>query len=503
MFPAKWMAGSALAVVLAGAGTAQADVVISKKATVNMSCAGGVCSPTATSAVLNATDLTNMLASGDVTVITGRGATNIVVKDGFSWTSTSRLTLDAMQSVEFDKPVSAAGSGAVTITTNDGGSGGDLLFDGKGNLTFWDLSSNLIVNGNSYTLAGNIQTLAADIGANPSGFYALANDYDASVDGTYSSAPITTEFDGTFEGMGHKIERLTIAASGANLGLFAIARGVLRDVRVLDASISGDTDSAGVLLSGGIPVQIVNCTATGNITLSGNSAAGGLVSGADGDISRSNAAVKISIAGAARAGGLVGYTGGVGLSISFSSATGNLSGGDNSVTGGLVGSFGTPTSKIDQSYASGSVTGGESSQVGGLIGTGGGGTLTNAYATGAVKGGKTADVGGFAGEIGSLTLQFSYSTGPVKGGQRNISRGGFVRSTLGGDQLADDYWDKETSGQNQGFGKCRDPNCGRAVHGLTTEEFQSGLPQGFDPSIWGEKKSINGGFPYLLGIPPR
>src|SRR5947199_10127895 len=106
MASAKWMmAGSALAAVLAGAGAANADVVISSKATANMSCSAGVCSPRAAKAVLNANDLTNMLLGGDVKVTTGSGATNIVVKDGFSWTATSRLTPDALESVEFDKPV--------------------------------------------------------------------------------------------------------------------------------------------------------------------------------------------------------------------------------------------------------------------------------------------------------------------------------------------------------------------------------------------------------------
>ena len=107
-------------------------------------------------AVLNATDLANMLASGDVKVTTGSGATNIVVKYSVGWTSTSRLTLDAIQSVEIDKPVMVTGTGAVTVTTNDGGKNGDLIFGEKGNVTFWDLASSLIVNGNSYTLVGDI-----------------------------------------------------------------------------------------------------------------------------------------------------------------------------------------------------------------------------------------------------------------------------------------------------------------------------------------------------------
>ena len=113
------------------------------------------------------------------------------------------------------------GTGAVTVTTNDGGKDGDLIFGDKGNVTFWDLASSLIVNGNSYTLVGNIATLASDIASNPSGFYALANDYDASVDGTYSSAPVTTTFNGTFEGLGHPDRALRSTRPTSLVGLFA------------------------------------------------------------------------------------------------------------------------------------------------------------------------------------------------------------------------------------------------------------------------------------------
>lgn len=75
----------------------------------------------------------------------------------------------------------------------------------------------------------------------------------------------------------------------------------------------------------------------------------------------------------------------------------------------------------------------------------------------------------------------------------------------GDDDLGSDYWDMDTSGKGQGkgFGNCQDNGCRRSVKGLTTEEFQSGLPDGFDPNIWGENASINGGFPYLIALPPQ
>src|SRR5580698_837340 len=90
---------------------ASADVVISSGATKNMSCSAGVCTPTAAKAVLNATDLANMLAAGDVTVATGAGAVTIAVDAPFSWTSASRLTLEAQESVNVSAVMAAAGPG--------------------------------------------------------------------------------------------------------------------------------------------------------------------------------------------------------------------------------------------------------------------------------------------------------------------------------------------------------------------------------------------------------
>src|SRR5262245_20308673 len=89
-----------LAAMLAAAATsAQASVQISSKPTHNMNCAGGICTPTAKNADLNATDLANMLASGDVKIVTGAGAVTITVSQSFSWTSSHRLTLDAHDTV--------------------------------------------------------------------------------------------------------------------------------------------------------------------------------------------------------------------------------------------------------------------------------------------------------------------------------------------------------------------------------------------------------------------
>jgi hypothetical protein len=55
---------------IALSGPAHAAVVISTAATQNMNCAGGTCTPTATKAVLNASDLESYLSQfGNVRVI--------------------------------------------------------------------------------------------------------------------------------------------------------------------------------------------------------------------------------------------------------------------------------------------------------------------------------------------------------------------------------------------------------------------------------------------------
>jgi hypothetical protein len=81
---------------------AHADVEISSAATSNMDCSNGICAPTAKHAVLNAGDLENMLASGNVELTTtgsGVQADNIVVDTALSWPDSSALTLDAYQTV--------------------------------------------------------------------------------------------------------------------------------------------------------------------------------------------------------------------------------------------------------------------------------------------------------------------------------------------------------------------------------------------------------------------
>jgi hypothetical protein len=188
------------------------------------------------------------------------------------------------------------------------------------------------------------------------------------------------------------------------------------------------------------------------------------------------------------AGGLVGN----GTNVSMSYATGSVTGSDGAAVGGLAG----VAEHVDQSYATGAVIGGSSGAwAGGFVGTGS--IITNSYSTGPVRvGSLKSDVGGFAG-VGQ-GIKASYSLGQVNAAGGSAV-GGFVGKSVGrGNQ--EDYWDTETSGQVQGCG--RGGNCS-GLTGLTTAELKSGLPAGFDSKVWGQDLNTNGGFPYLLTLPPN
>jgi len=164
-------------------------VEISKKPTQNMAFSNGVYSATADGAMLNVHDLESVLASGNVEVTTGNGSGgdekgDLHIDAALTWVNTTTLTLDAYHSIFVTQPIADAGTGALTLTTNDGGSGGIFNYGPNGSIAIWNLTNVLTIDGAVYTLVGDIHTLASAIAAKPAGFYALANPYDAKKDGT-------------------------------------------------------------------------------------------------------------------------------------------------------------------------------------------------------------------------------------------------------------------------------------------------------------------------------
>ena len=435
----------------------------------------------------------------------GKKAADIRVSAPISWVSSFGLTLDAYHSITVDKSISDSGSGSLSLVTDDGGTGGVLLFGAKGNVTFLGTSNALTINGGAYTLETSIATLAAAVAANPSGNFALINDYDASVDGTYTSSPISTLFAGTFDGLGHTISNLSISVTKGNpVGFFAEADigGNINHVtlahvdvqapqkRALVGGIAGD--SSGLLLGDHVSGHIAG----------GDGSIGG-ISGAGGAIEYASSSASVTSAGGT-AGSLNGESG----KIFDSFATGKVS-----VTGaGSAGGLSGYPSSIFNSYATGTATAEATARAGvsvgglaGVVGDGGGTVLGNSYATGDVvskaRAGTRAYIGGLIGyDVGGIAT--SYSTGHVRAHAGAYS-GGLVGYVQQQGTFAATDWDTDTSGitnLSQGAGY---PSSEGGISGLTTAQFQSGLPSGFDPTVWAEDPSINNGLPYLIDNPPR
>ena len=307
--------GTSVAALILHMLAAHASVEISAAPTSNMNCSAGVCSPTAKDAVLNVTDLAAMLSSTDTTVKTGAGAVTIGIVSSLAWASSHRLTLDASLNVNIKAQVMVEGTAGLTIVTNDGGTGGDLMFYPGGKIDFWDANSSLVINSNQYVL-NDIQGLASAIAAKPTGYFSLARDYDAAPDGTYLGAPISRYFNGTFEGLGHAIANISIdAARSYSVGLFSEAGAdcLLRDIRLTNiltrATHNGHRQEHNLVgaLAGISSGSIINASVDGNVVVNAsNYSVGGLVGISWGVIRKSHSTVDITSPMRSRVGGLVG-----------------------------------------------------------------------------------------------------------------------------------------------------------------------------------------------------
>ncbi|WP_426701625.1 YDG domain-containing protein [Rhodanobacter sp. Col0626] len=298
--------------------------------------------------------------------------------------------------------------------------------------------------------------------------YTLANDIDASAtDGSSSAgahdvwmgssfAPIGGwgRFGGNFDGLGHKIDRLTINRPDTDyVGLFgAISNSRLINVGLTNVTIIGNSDVGGLvgLATASIidNAYVEGGTVSGATLSSQNRDVGGLAGGFSGTIDHSHATVDVS--GYGLVGGLVGQLGRFNDSGGFTSylrnsyatgkvnakttggglagataaylynvyATGDVAGGGyyaGAYLGGLIGEMTAPdvadasnSSYLFGAYATGNVTSTEAnakgSYVGGLVGwavcsyCG----LDSVFATGNVTG--SFNVGGLFGDVSGTTI---------------------------------------------------------------------------------------------------
>jgi hypothetical protein len=488
-------AALAIAAAAFSATGAYASLTISTAPTKNVACSSSQCTQVRgarADAFLNVTQLENMLALSSVSVA---GLNYVIVDAPITWVSSNTLALQG--SLKINKPITVEGAGGLLL-----GGPPSFVMGPKGKITFWSTSSSFIFGpkGESYTLVNSIAALASAVAGNVAGNYALANDYDASADGTYASSPIPY-FRGNFIGLNHTISNLSIAdkVPGHQVGLFGSTADTISFLNLRKIHVSGANDSQVGGIAGSWGYDDYDGVYTGYAS---NVSVEGVVSTGKGTNSGGWGAV---------AGEIVGVNDGA---VFNSFASGSVRGGKNSILGGAIGEdtqigsaqtiYSTASVTLFSGDCKGCVVGGPLNSAGGLVGVNYGG-FDAAYATGAVTGGASSNLGslvGFNASIYSGVVASSYSTGAVTGGLGS-SIGGSIGFNQTIDAFNDIYWDTTTSGisdPSRGVGNVSNAS---GVTGMTTAQLKSGLPAGFPANFWREKHAINGGLPYLLAIPPK
>ncbi|MDO8262573.1 MAG: GLUG motif-containing protein [Gallionella sp.] len=356
--------------------------------------------------------ITNSYSTGKVT-----GSVNV---GGLVGTNSGTITDSYWDITTSGQATSAGGTGLTTtqMMTQASYTGFDFtntwwMIDGNTRPFLRSEWSTNITNAHQLQLAGmDATTLAAT--------YTLKNDIDLApalaAGGMWSSSgfvPIgnaTTNFTGTFDGLGHTISNLTINRPATiDIGLFGVtgAGSAISNVGLDLASVTG-YDRVGALV-GNANGGITNSYASGNVT------------------------------GRYWVGGLVGI---VNATITDVYSTGTVSG--QSSVGGLAGSSGFST--ISSSYSASNVNAtGVAQSVGGFVGDATWSTISNSYSTGSVVG--SSSVGGFAGGMqsgGNGSISNSYSIGAVTG---TTNVGGFAGINAGSGAITNSFWDIATSGQ--------------------------------------------------------
>ena len=358
---------------------------------------GGDITGAALGAALGTGAVTIQTAAGSVactgaTCGAGNAAGNgdIFVNDAVSWSS-HLLTLSAYRNIAIKANLNGSGTASLALEYGQGAvnagntstytlrNGAQVSLPAGSNF-----SAKLGSDGatNAYTVItslgtsasssdGTLQGMVGALGGN----YALGANIAASTTNTWNAGagftPVGTSvsnFTGIFDGLGHTVTGLTISRAGTDYqGLFGYTTGTLRNVGLVNSSISG-LNGVGALagLSGG---AILYSYADGGSVTGANNAVGGLAGGGAGSISYSYANVSVS--------------------------------GGNTATGGLAGVAGV----VSNSYATGSVHG-VTDSVGGLLGQANG-NISNSYATGAVSG-SASHIGGLVGQVGAITTSNSY-----------------------------------------------------------------------------------------------
>jgi hypothetical protein len=286
--------------------------------------------------------------TASLALLYGQDAINAGITSNYYLNNGAEINLSAGQNFSTQLGTDVAPT-AYTVITTLGSANSGATTDLQG------IQNNLSGN---YVLGANINASATSSWNGGGGFTPLGNQ--------------TTDFSGTFDGLGHSISNLHInQPSNFGIGLFGYTDpvAVISNTRLLAVNVNGEADVGG--LAGYNGGSIFNSFATGTIT--GSLFVGGLAGANNGAINNSFATASVS--GTSFVGGL---TGDNSNSINNSYASGSVSG--SNAVGGLVGDNDESivnTVSITNSLSTATVNGATS--VGGLVGYNGDGTISGSF----------------------------------------------------------------------------------------------------------------------------
>ena len=172
-----------------------------------------------------------------------------------------------------------------------------------------------------------------------------------------------TPYTATFDGRGRTISGLTVSVSSDQAGLFGRLDGTVRNVGLLNPSVTSAAASqtaGGLVGLAGVGANIeTSYVFGGSITVSGASAeAGGLVGQSQATIRASYATAAVGHSGdpgSLSLGGLAGTNWGVAIIASYAAGAVTVGGGSGAVGGGLVGTSDGSAAAATNSYCDSSV----------------------------------------------------------------------------------------------------------------------------------------------------
>ncbi|BAO91213.1 filamentous hemagglutinin N-terminal domain-containing protein [Caballeronia cordobensis] len=428
--------------------------------------------PTFTVDQTSGASLARSLTNGtSVDVETASG--DLAVNGNVQWSGNGSLTLGAARSVTIapGATIGNTGNGNLTLRADAGGidngggvtNGGTIDWSKSGGIVsaLYDMNgtyapgtvltnsgwtaapySGVVAQASAYKLVnnlGDLQKVSQDL----AGSYALGKDIDASATSypNYFTAigATSTPFTGQFDGFGHTIDKLA-SISNANddyYGMFGVigASGVVRNLNLTNASVSGYSSGGLGLLAGQNDGLVTYVNTTGAVSQNGFGGRG--------------------------AGGLVGVNNGT---IERSSSTADV--GYQTPAGGLVG---TNNGTVAQSYATGTTFAGSHGETAGLVAFNAG-LITQSYATGGVGG---FGGGGLVYENGTTgVINESFAVGQVGGGGPPGDAYGGIAAYNQGAIHNNVYWNKETTIRTSAAGS----NSGTVPpdsNGLTTAQMSN------------------------------